>query len=76
MQLCPAGQSPDVRQASWHFPIVHTKDSLQSLLSMHVPPTSIFFAGLQPTKSKVEASIRPRTRIHDADMSVLQFCSP
>jgi hypothetical protein len=71
-QLCPVGQSAEVWQASWHLPAVHTKESLQSLLSTHAPPTSIFFGELQPTASNAETIIKPRTR--DTDISSLQFC--
>jgi len=46
---------------------------LQSLLSTHAPPTSIFFASLQPTKSHNEVIIKPGTRNRDADISILQF---
>jgi hypothetical protein len=73
MQLCPAGQSAVVLQAAWHLPQVHTRDWLQSLLSTHAPPTSIFFASLQPTKSHNEVIIKPGTRNRDADISILQF---
>jgi hypothetical protein len=34
MQLCPAGQSVDARQAMWHTPEVHTREPVQSLLRM------------------------------------------
>jgi hypothetical protein len=74
MQLCPGGQSADARQATWHLPQVHTRDWLQSLLRMHEPPTSIFFAWVQPAASQAEASIKPRMRNHDADISILQLC--
>jgi len=30
-QLCPVGQSAAVWQASWHLPMVHTKEPVQSL---------------------------------------------
>jgi hypothetical protein len=39
-----------------------------------VPPTSIFFAELQPTKSQAETTIKERMRDQDADISILQFC--
>jgi hypothetical protein len=51
--------------------MVHTKVPLQSLLSMHVPPTSILLGELQPTTSNAEIIIKPRTR--DTDISSLQF---
>jgi hypothetical protein len=70
-QLCPAGQSADVWHSSWHLPAVHTKEPLQSLFSTQVPPTSIFFAELQPAASDAETTIKPRTR--DTDISSLQF---
>jgi hypothetical protein len=50
-QLCPAGQSFVARQASWHLPMVQTSGELQSLLSVHSLPTSIFLALLQATAS-------------------------
>jgi hypothetical protein len=71
MQLWPAGQSVDTRQAVWHRPEVHTSEPVQSLLRMHVPPTSIFFAELQPAASHTETTTKPRTR--DADISILQI---
>jgi hypothetical protein len=74
MQLCPAGQSVEVWQASWHLPAVHTSGELQSLLRMQVPPTSIFFGPLQPTMRNDETMIDPRMRCPDADISILQFC--
>jgi hypothetical protein len=74
MQLCPGWQSADVWQATWHLPQVHTRPWLQSLLRTHVPPTSIFFAELQPTKSQAETTIKERMRDQDADISILQFC--
>jgi hypothetical protein len=52
--------------------MVHTKEPVQSLLRMHVPPTSIFFAELQPAGSHAETTIKPRTR--DVDISILQVC--
>jgi hypothetical protein len=52
--------------------MVHTKDPLQSLLRMHVPPTSIFFAPLHPAARQAETTTKPRMR--DADISILQFC--
>jgi len=70
MQLWPAGQSVDARQATWHTPEVHTSEPPQSLLRMQVPPTSIFFAELQPAASHTETTINPRTR--DTDISILQ----
>jgi hypothetical protein len=71
MQLWPAGQSVDTRQAVWHRPEVHTSEPVQSLLRMHVPPTSIFFAELQPAASHTETTTKTRTR--DADISILQI---
>jgi hypothetical protein len=71
MQLWPAEQSVDARQATWHRPEVHTRDPLQSLLRMHAPPTSIFFVELQPAASHAETTIKPRTR--DTDISILQI---
>jgi hypothetical protein len=71
MQLWPAGQSVDARQATWHRPEVHTREPPQSLLRMQVPPTSIFFAELQPAASHTETTIKPRTR--DTDISILQI---
>jgi hypothetical protein len=53
--------------------MVHTKDPLQSLLRMHVPPTSIFFAEVHPAASQAETTIKPRMRNHDADISILLF---
>jgi hypothetical protein len=70
-QLCPVGQSAEVWQASWHLPAVHTKEPVQSLFSTQVPPTSIFFAELQPAASDAETTIKPRMR--DTDISSLQF---
>jgi hypothetical protein len=70
-QLCPVGQSAEVWQASWHLPMVHTNVPLQSLLRMHVPPTSILLGELQPIASDAEIIIKPRTR--DTDISSLQF---
>ena len=74
MQVSPAGQSADVWQAAWHLPQVHTRPWLQSLLRTHVPPTSIFIGELQPAASDVETTIKPRTRCHDADISIIQVC--
>lgn len=54
--------------------MVHSKDPLQSLLRMHVPPTSIFFAEVHPTASQTEAAMKPRRRDHDTDISILQLC--
>jgi hypothetical protein len=71
-QLWSVGQSAEVWQASWHLPMVHTSGELQSLLRMHVPPTSIFFVPLQPAASQAKATVKPRMR--DADISILQFC--
>jgi hypothetical protein len=56
------------------MPQVHTKDPLQSLLRMHVPPTLIFFSPPHPSASQAETTIKPRMRKHDADVSILQFC--
>ena len=70
MQLWPAGQSVDARQATWHRPEVHTKEPVQSLLRMHVPPTSIFLDELHADVSHAETTIKPRTR--DTDISILQ----
>jgi hypothetical protein len=71
-QLSPVGQSTEVWQASWQTLFVHTKGWLQSLLSVQVPPTSIFIGEpLQPSTSHDEKTIKPRTR--DADISILQF---
>jgi hypothetical protein len=53
--------------------MVHTKDPLQSLLKMHVPPTSIFFAPPHPAASQAETTIRPEMRNHDTDISILQL---
>jgi hypothetical protein len=53
---------------------VHTKDPPQSLLMMHVAPTSIFLASLQLAASHADTTINPRTRWHDADMSILRVC--
>ncbi len=71
MQLCPSGQSAEVWQASWHLPAVHTSGELQSLLRVQVPPTSIFFASLQPTMRQAETTTKPRIRSDDADISFL-----
>jgi hypothetical protein len=71
-QFCPVGQSIDAWQASWHLRSVHSSDELQSLLRMHVPPTSIFFDELQPTRSHDETIVKPRRRF--ADISILQSC--
>jgi hypothetical protein len=54
--------------------MVHSKDPLQSLLRMHVPPTSIFFAPPQPATSQAETTIKPTRRNHDTNISILQFC--
>jgi hypothetical protein len=54
--------------------MVHTKDPLQSLLRMHVPPTSIFFAEVHPAASQAETTIRPRMR--DADIQSSYSLSP
>jgi hypothetical protein len=70
MQLWPAGQSVDARQATWHTPEVQTREPPQSLLRMQVPPTSIFFAELQLAASHTETAIKSRTR--DTDISILQ----
>jgi hypothetical protein len=51
--------------------MVHTRGWLQSLLSMHAPPTSIFFGPLQPAASQAETIIKPEVR--NADISNLQF---
>jgi hypothetical protein len=67
MQLCPAAQSADVWQATWHLPMLHTRDALQSLLSMHVPPTAIFVSPLQPTTSPDKTIVKPRMRNLDAN---------
>jgi hypothetical protein len=73
-QLCPAGQSADVWQTSWHLPAVQTRVPVQSLLRTQVPPTSIFFAELlQLTTSQDETTIKPGMR-NDADISILQVC--
>ena len=69
-QLCPARQSAVVWQATWHTPEVHTKEPVQSLLRMHVPPTSIFLDELHADVSHAETTIKPRTR--DTDISILQ----
>jgi hypothetical protein len=53
--------------------MVHTREPLQSLFSMHVPPTSILFAELHPVASQAVTNIKPRTRCHDRDISDLQF---
>jgi hypothetical protein len=53
------------------LPKLHDKGELQSLLIMHPPPTSIFFAELQPATSQDDVTTKPRTR--DADISILQF---
>jgi hypothetical protein len=70
----PAEQSADVWQASWHFPMVHTRGWVQSLFMMQVPPASILFSELQPAASQTEAAIKPRMRNHDTDISILQLC--
>jgi hypothetical protein len=70
MQLCPGWQSADVWQATWQMPHVHTKEPPQSLLSMQVPPTSIFLAPLHPARSHAEAIIKPRMR--DVDIPILR----
>jgi hypothetical protein len=54
--------------------MVQTRESVQSLLRMQAPPTSIFVAELQPSASHAETIIKPRTRIHDADISILRVC--
>jgi hypothetical protein len=41
---------------------------------MQAPPTSIFFASLHPAASHAEATIKPRMRNQDADISNLQVC--
>jgi hypothetical protein len=75
-QFSPAGQSSGSWQAWWHLPIVHVRNSLQSLVSVHDPPTSMVGELSQPTASHDAAMVKPRMRSHDADILNLQFSSP
>jgi hypothetical protein len=44
---------------------------LQSLLRTHAPPTSIFFAELQPAAKQAETTVKLKTRNHDTNISIL-----
>jgi len=61
MQLWPRAVGR-LRGSVWHRPEVHTSEPVQSLLRMHVPPTSIFFAELQQLQATPK---RPPRQEHE-----------
>ena len=62
VHICPAGQSTVAWHPAWHLPMAHTKGCLQSLLSAHAPPISIFPPPASPIPKltqRLEAQVRP-----------------
>lgn len=63
VQVWPGWQSVLARQPSWHLPMEQVRGDLQSLLSVQVSPTSIFFELLQAAAKHRARTVNTRLRL-------------